>query len=82
MGRTVVGMGRSNPRTAEIVAGNIDRLIEESGTTKNRVAADSGIPRQNLYRKLSKHPELFNLRELDNIAEALGVTVLDFLGAA
>lgn len=63
---------------ASKAAGNIKRLMKEAGKTRNEVARDAGIPRENFYRKL-KAPHTFMVRELDDVAEALGVTVPDFL---
>lgn len=73
-------MGHTHSGWAEKVAHNIGSLIEAAGTTRNEVAQASGIARQTFYRKLGTSPEAFNLRELDNIAEALGVTVIDLIG--
>ena len=72
-------MGQNKPDWASRVAGNIRRLSKEAGLSQNKVAEIAGISRQTFSRKLGQKPETFNILELDNTAETLGVTVLDLL---
>lgn len=72
-------MGQNKPDWAGRVAGNIRRLSKEAGLSRNEVAKIAGISRQTFYRKVDSKPETFTILELDDTADALGVTVLELL---
>ena len=74
-------MGGTHPNGswAEGISRNIERLIEERGTSKHAVHQASGISRSSFYRKMDKKPEHFTVEELGDIAEVLGVGLTDLL---
>lgn len=54
-------------------AGNrVREAMEAAGMSLNQVAANSGIPRVTLMRRLQRAGD-FTLREIDALARALGV---------
>lgn len=64
-------------KTSDVVTStntNILVMIAKSGSNKNKVAKTAGIPLTTFSRKINGHGD-FSLRELGNIAEALGATL-------
>lgn len=57
---------------------NILLGIVKQGTTKNAVARAAGIPATTFDRKVNGKSD-FTLRELGQVAEALGLTLADIL---
>jgi transcriptional regulator with XRE-family HTH domain len=56
------------------VAAAVAAAIAQAGITYQAVAKGTGIPQATLHRKLNEHVS-FNVRELDQIANYLGVPV-------
>ena len=72
-------MGTNN--TAVVTATtnhNILVRISQQGTTKNALAHKAGIPKTTFNRKIDGHAG-FTLAELGQIAEALGLELIDIL---
>lgn len=53
---------------------NILVMIAKSGSNKHKVAGAAGIPLTTFSRKINGHGD-FSIRELGNIANALGTTL-------
>lgn len=58
-----------------MVAERILALLEAAGMSVNQLAARAGIPRATLDRHLKSTPRLLALGEIEDIADALDVTV-------
>ena len=72
MGITVVYMDSTGYAAA--VAAKVEKAIDDAGETQVSISEKTGIPRTTLQRRLNSsgvHP--FNMRELADIATALGV---------
>ena len=60
---------------AAAVAAKVEKAMRQAGESHASLAAKTGIPRTTLQRRLTSggvHP--FNVRELRDIAQALGTT--------
>lgn len=67
--------------TAVITSATITNIlvgIVRKGCSKNAVAKDAGIPLTTFSRKINGHGD-FTLRELGDIASALGLQLADIL---
>jgi DNA-binding Xre family transcriptional regulator len=58
---------------------NIKLGIVDKKLTRNALAVQAGIPASSFNRKLDIRPELFTLKDLGDIAEALGVQFEDLI---
>lgn len=74
-----MGIEHRRTQSAPQITKNIRRLIGERGTSPFAVAKDAGIPDTSFYRKLDQRPHKFTVEELAEIAEALGVQVVDLV---
>lgn len=66
----------TNPNDVITSATNTNILvaIARSGSNKNKIAKAAGVPLTTFSRKINGHGD-FSLRELGNIADALGLTL-------
>jgi DNA-binding Xre family transcriptional regulator len=72
---------KQTPITA-VTTNNIKRGIVDRNLTRNALAVQSGISSTSFNRKLDHRPELFTLKDLGDIAEALDVQLVDLITEA
>lgn len=72
-------MGINVSAISAAAARNIKSELVDRNLTRNALAVLAGIPSTNFSRKLDKHPELFTLEDIGDIAESLGLRFGDLL---
>lgn len=76
MGSTVVSM--DSTEYAAAVAAKVEHAMHAAHETQASLAEKTGIPRTTLQRRLTSHGiHPFNVRELRDVAKALGTTAAE-----
>jgi len=72
-------MGTESASLKAAITKNIEQALDEKNLTRNALADKAGIPKSTLYRNLDRGPEQFKLIELGQIAEALGMPIVELI---
>jgi DNA-binding Xre family transcriptional regulator len=72
----------TKPTASAAAARKIKFGLVDNKLTRNALAVRAGIPTTTFSRKLDQKPEAFTLKELGDIAEALGIQFEDLFRSA
>ena len=72
-------MGTEPARLNAAITKNIDQALEDQNITRHELSEMAGISKSTFYRNMKYPAEKFTIRETGQIAEALGVGLLDIL---